>query len=427
MRFISPAMVGIVGLAITASVVAAPARFVVMFDNDTSAANAINAITSRVDTGWRHVRHNASGGEVFDVPEGSEEALKAMPGVRSVHANQRLKVLRAEALPWQLGGGPAGINVEGAWAYTRGSGVTVAVIDTGIVPHAAIKRVRPGHDFIDDAKLARDGDGRDALPIDEGTYGFRSPACPVGEPQEPSSWHGLNVVGVIAAAAGDGVAGVAPEVDILPIRVAGGCDQADLFDVADAIVWASGGEVEGIPSLAKPADVINLSLGYPGECNEVYAEAVSQAISRGSIVVAAAGNDPKSAVNTPASCKGVIGVAALDHTGSLASYATRGVAVSVSAPGGREDGSPDQMIETTSNAGRTVPENESYTHTKGSSFATPLVAGVVALMRAIKPDLSAADARRLIEASARPGCGAGCGHGRLDATATIEALIAEMP
>ena len=162
--------------------------------------------------------------------------------------------------------GSNGVNVLGAWPYSRGAGVVVAVIDTGYVAHPELNgRVLPGYDFISDARSARDGDGRDPNPRDEGDWvsqveidsGEVEADCEAGA----SSWHGTHVASIALAAANNGIglAGIAPEAQLLPVRAIGRCSGSER-DIADAIRWAAGGEVSGAPENEHPADVINLSL-----------------------------------------------------------------------------------------------------------------------------------------------------------------------
>src|SRR5690606_14898403 len=108
-------------------------------------------------------------------------------------------------------------------------------------------------------------------------------------------------------------------------------------DVADAIVWASGGSVEGVPDNPTPAEVINLSLGGSGSCADDPAtqEAIDAAIARGATVVVAAGNSSADAAYfSPASCSGVIAVGATGMDGGKAWYSNYGDTVAIAAPGG---------------------------------------------------------------------------------------------
>src|SRR5690606_6928809 len=145
-------------------------------------------------------------------------------------------------------GSPGGANLPAAWDITVGNpAVTVAVIDTGLVPHADIDdnlldgagRVLPGYDFVSDPLRANDGDGRDADPTDPGDWVSAEDITP-GSPFEDctppmnSSWHGTHVAGTIGALTdnGVGVAGVNWESRILPVRVLGKCGgyESDVID-----------------------------------------------------------------------------------------------------------------------------------------------------------------------------------------------------
>src|SRR4030095_3155366 len=106
-----------------------------------------------------------------------------------------------------------------------------------------------------------------------------------------SSWHGTHVSGTIAARTNNarGVAGVAFNARVLPVRVLGRCG-GYTSDIADGLVWASGGTVAGVPNNLNPARVANLSLGGGGACGTTMQNAINSARSRGTVVVVAAGN-----------------------------------------------------------------------------------------------------------------------------------------
>src|SRR5690606_7514122 len=130
--------------------------------------------------------------------------------------------------------------------------------------------------------------------------------CGGGYPPQDSgsSWHGTHVAGTIAAVTnnGIGVAGVAYNAKVVPVRVLGKCGGLT-SDIADAIVWASGGSVTGVPSNPYPADVINMSLGGGGSCSSTTQAAINTARSNGTVVVVAAGNENTNASNSnPANC-----------------------------------------------------------------------------------------------------------------------------
>lgn len=193
---------------------------------------------------------------------------------------------------WAFGTTNAGLNIRPAWDKATGSGTVVAVIDTGITSHADLNaNILAGYDFISDATTARDGNGRDSNAADEGDW-YAANECGAGIPAASSSWHGTHVAGTVAAVTNNttGVAGTAYGAKVVPVRVLGKCG-GSLSDIADAIVWASGGTVSGIPANANPAEVINMSLGGGGSCSTTMQNAINGAVSRGTTVVVAAGND----------------------------------------------------------------------------------------------------------------------------------------
>ena len=322
------------------------------------------------------LRALAVGGDVYRFdsrlsPERMAEtvgALRAQPGV--VYAEPD-SIEHAAASPpndpywtmpapgqWDLSEGTTsttyGIDLLGAWDVTLGAGVVVAVIDSGITAHPDLAgQIVAGYDFIADVTTANDGDGRDADPFDPGDW------CG----SDPSSWHGTHVSGTIAALTNNtiGIAGIAPSAKIQPVRYLGTCG-GYASDRVDALVWASGGTVSGVPANATPARVINISAGGSGSCSASSQAAINGALSRGTVVVVAAGNSNADASGfSPANCSGVITVAATDRNGVRASYSNYGSVVEIAAPGGAGTGSasnPD--LWSTVNAGTTVPTTPTY-------------------------------------------------------------------
>jgi serine protease len=321
---------------------------------------------------------------------------------------------------WSYRADRAGIDVVRAWTYSRGEGVTVAVIDTGITNHPDLQgQTLPGYDFISSASMAGDGNGRDGNANDEGDFSFGS----------PSSWHGTHVAGTVAALAGNalGVAGVAPKAKIVPVRVLGkGGGYAS--DIADGIIWAAGGSVPGVPANQNPARVLNLSLGGTGACGSLYSRAVNIARGRGSVVVVAAGNENRDAGGvTPANCAGTITVAASNPSGGKSSFSNFGRVVNITAPGGAGGGGEQANIYSTVNAGRTLPAGPAYAAYAGTSMATPHVAAVAALAIAAAPTLTPDQVQSLLVDNVKPlpqPCRQGCGAGLLDAGKTLEAAAA---
>jgi serine protease len=314
-----------------------------------------------------------------------------------------------------------GLRLPAAWDISTGAGVVVAVIDTGYRPHADLSgQILPGYDFISTAAIGNDGNGRDSDASDPGD-GVTAGACGGGQPlyDQPSSWHGTHVAGTVAARTnnGVGVAGVAYNAKILPVRVLGKCG-GYTSDIADAITWASGGTVAGVPANPNKARVLNLSLGGGGACTATMQNAINGARSRGAVVVAAAGNSAMDVSNaSPANCAGVIAVAATGRTGGRARYSNFGAQVALAAPGG--DGGSG--ILSTLNSGRSGPLADTYAVYQGTSMAAPHVAGVAALMLATNTNLTPDEIATRLKSTARafPASCAGCGAGIVDAAAAV--------
>jgi serine protease len=327
---------------------------------------------------------------------------------------------------WHYFDAKGGLNLPSAWDKSTGAGINVAVIDTGYRPHADLSgQILPGYDFINSAAIAGDGNGRDSDAQDNGDNTYAG-QCGTGVPSqdEASSWHGTHVAGTIAAKTnnGVGVAGVAYGAKIVPARVLGKCG-GYTSDIADAIVWASGGTVNGVPANANKARVLNLSLGGGGTCDTTTQNAINSARSRGAVVVVAAGNSNINAANSsPANCAGVITVAAVGRSGGKASYSNYGSNVDVAAPGGDSGAA----ILSTWNAGTSTPAGDNYGYMMGTSMATPHVAGVVALMLAKNPNLTPDEVEAKLKATARafPAACSGCGTGIVDAAAAVNAVAA---
>jgi serine protease len=325
---------------------------------------------------------------------------------------------------WHYYEATGGLNLPAAWDKSTGTGINVAVIDTGYRPHADLSgQILPGYDFITSASIAADGTGRDSDASDNGDSTVAG-QCGGGMPaqDQASSWHGTHVAGTIAAKTnnGVGVAGVAFGAKIVPVRVLGKCG-GYTSDIADAMVWASGGAVTGAPVNANKARVLNLSLGGSGACDTTTQNAINSARSRGAVVVVAAGNSNVNAANAnPANCAGVIAVAAVGRTGGKASYSNYGTVVDVAAPGGDSGAG----ILSTLNAGTTTPAGDNYAYYMGTSMATPHVAGVAALMLAKNPNLTPDEVEAKLKATARafPAACSGCGAGIVDAAAAVNAV-----
>lgn len=218
-----------------------------------------------------------------------------------------------------------GVNSYGIpflWRQTKGSGVTVAVVDSGVAPHFALKDV-----VVDYRNFSGDADQYDTLG------------------------HGTHVAGVIGAKTG-AAKGIAPEAKILSLKALGHSGMGSLNAVADAVHFAIEAKV----------DIISMSLGSSRPDDRLHA-AIREAQAKNIIVVCAAGNDG-GAVNYPAAFAETIGVGAVDRHGNACAFSCRGKEIVVAAPG--------QDITSTW-------LNEGYATISGTSMAAPFVSGVLSL------------------------------------------------
>ncbi len=360
--------------------------------------------------------------------ETDPEVLYADPVIR-MHP-QRVPSDPLYSLQWNYANSVSGINAPAAWEITTGGLVTVAVVDTGILPHPdLINKTLPGYDMISDPEIALDGDGRDADAFDSGDW-IEGPQCGSEDPiWEASSWHGSHVAGIIGAQAnnGQGIAGVSWGARILPLRVLGRCG-GEFTDVADGVLWAAGVPVAGAPVNPYPAKVINMSLGGKGSCPGAMQQAIDAALLRGAVVVVAAGNsDRNAALYAPANCGGVITVASHTLAGDKAYYSNFGPTIELSAPGG-EFWSTEGILSTISDGPRTALLY-TYAEYQGTSMAAPHVAGVAALLYSRNPELLPGQVMNLLSSTARAhpagsSCGGDtpCGTGMVDARAALVAV-----
>lgn len=371
--------------------------------------------TSRTLTGSLQVVEvsSAAAGESL---ESVLQRLRADPAVQYAEPDKRRFAHAAPDDPlysgqWYLQKGsstPSAIDAISAWDTTTGrSGVVMADLDTGIrFDHPDLQRaaeggrVLPGYDFVTDANIANDGDGRDPDATDPGDWISSADAasaafngCSVAD----SSWHGTRTAGMLGALTNNsvGIAGINWVGWILPVRVLGKCGGVD-SDILAAMLWAAGIHVEGVPDNPYPARIINMSLGAADTtCPQSYLEVINQLATKGVTVIASAGNEG-GPVDTPANCSGVAGIAGLRHAGTKVGYSNLGPAIALSAPAGNcvnSTGSCVYSIDTTYNLGATTPGTDAYTdqthYNIGTSFSAPLVVGIAGLMLAVNGNLNA--------------------------------------
>ena len=360
--------------------------------------------------------------------------LRADPQVDYASADRRARVQFVPNDPlyvdqWNLYEDSGGIRMPSAWDVERGRQVIVtAIIDTGILPHAELDPARflPGYDFVSDVINDNDGTpGRDADPADPGDATLANECGDGGSPTN-SSWHGTSIIGVVAATTDNAldIAGIDHRGGILVVRALGKCG-GFTSDIIDAMRWAAGLRVAGVPLNPNPVRVVNLSAGSTDVCSVFEQDAIDEVVSSGVSVVVAAGNDAADAGNTsPANCNRVITVAATNRSGARAGYTNFGNRVDISAPGGEGvDGIPVLY-----NTGLTDPGDDAIAYALGTSFAAAQVAGVAALILAHNAELSPRQVEQILKSSARPFPDASCdtntcGAGIVDAERAL--VIAE--
>lgn len=269
------------------------------------------------------------------------DALEGRAGIEVVESS-----LPVEALGWpddpllERQWNMRVVGAETGWRVGAGRGVTVAVIDTGVTRVADLNQTTllEGATFVSGTQTSADDNG-----------------------------HGTHVAGTIAQSTnnGIGVAGVAYEAEILPIKVLSGRG----FGRSE---WVAAGIDEAVD---QGADVINLSLG--GSNSRVIQNAVRKAIDAGVVVVAAAGNSGRQGVGCPANVAGVIAVSATGPDDNLAFYSSWGPEVFLSAPGGNKRQEGGGILQDTI---ASTPEGHTFAEFQGTSMATPHVAGAAAVL-----------------------------------------------
>jgi serine protease len=299
-----------------------------------------------------------------------------------------------------------GIQAASAWSYTKGAGVTVALVDSGVAyqnyngfhqaPGLSLTHIAPGYNILDNSTHPNDDNG-----------------------------HGTHLAGVLAGnlVNGGGVMGVAPSVTVMPVKVMASDGSGRDLDIAEGIRWAAD----------HGAQVINLSLGGP-QAGSVLADAVNYAVSQDCVLVASAGNEKASQVDYPAAYSGCVAVGATAFDGVRAPYSNFGRNLEVVAPGGNlgedlnGDGQPDGIVAQTFDPQQGY-DSFGYVFAEGTSEAAPLVSGVAALVRSANPQLAALDVRLAIRNTAfhlgSTGRNIYYGYGLVDAAAAVQSALAQ--
>ncbi|WP_233711945.1 S8 family serine peptidase [Kribbella turkmenica] len=273
------------------------------------------------------------------------------------------------------------VRVNQAWDLTRSAGSqTVAVLDTGVdAGHPDLAgHLLPGYNTFNTALPPNDGDG-----------------------------HGTSVTGIIAAGTSNtiGIAGVAWNAKVRPVKVLDDNGNGSDANVINGINWA----------VRNGARVINMSLGGDGD-NPVLHTAIKNAVAKGVVLVAASGNTGVSAPHYPAAYPEVLSVGATSWYGALTEFSTYGDTVDIAAPG-------FDITSTAPRAKTPAGYDPYWLGLSGTSFSSPIVAGVAALVRNKWPSFTPAQVMARLKATARDAGPRGIdpyyGAGMLDAYAAL--------
>ena len=321
----------------------------------------------------------------------------------------------------------ASINIRPAWAITLGDpAVVVAVVDTGADLNNAdlAGNIVQGHrfriDWLNDGSCTDTVASQPELGVCNGCAGVGPDQCDDPNAEDDNNvnelsgnvdpnptYHGTRVSGIIAARTNNGVtmAGVAPGCSIMPLKVLNSWGFGTFFSIAEGITYAA----------EHGASVINMSLGgTSADPTGAVQAAISLALDRNVVVVAAAGNSGRlTAVNFPASFPGVIAVGSIKDTNALSDFSATGKALDLVAPGENIFGT---VPSTVSVAGANIAD--------GTSFSSPQVAGVAALIRSVNRTLSWQKVTQYIDFTATDLGGGGFdnnfGFGRLNAGLAVQ-------
>ncbi len=381
----------------------------------------MQALALRANLTFRQSREITNGLHLLQVQSATGESidatlarLRADPDVESVDIDQRRFPHAVPNDPlftgqwYEQATQPAGIDAVTAWDTTTGrSDVVIAELDTGVrydhpdlLAASANGRLLAGYDFVSNSTIANDGDGRDADASDPGDWITTADAATTtfsGCTVENSSWHGTRVAGILGALSNNatGITGITWLPKILPVRVLGKCGGVD-SDILDAMRWAAGLHVTGVPDNTHPAQIINMSLGGTGACTSAEQTVINEVVAAGVTVVISAGNEG-GPVDSPANCAGVAGIAGIRQIGTKVGFSSLGPEAALAAPAGNcvnASGPCLFSIDTSINNGTTTPGTNGYTDQMnpnlGTSFSSPIVAGIAGLMTSANGNLKPA-------------------------------------
>jgi serine protease len=402
--------------------------------NQTNAGNGtMQALAVRSNLAFKQSREITNGLHLLQVQSATGESveatlarLRADPAVESADIDQRRFPHAVPNDPlftgqwYEQATQPAGIDAVTAWDTTTGrSDVVIAELDTGVrydhpdlLAASANGRLLPGYDFITNPVVANDGDGRDADASDPGDWVTQADvgtATFSGCTVENSSWHGTRVAGILGALSNNatGITGITWQPKILPVRVLGKCGGVD-SDILDAMRWAAGLHVTGVPDNTHPAQIINMSLGGTGACTAAEQTVINEVVAAGVTVVISAGNEG-GPVDSPANCVGVAGIAGIRQVGTKVGFSSLGPEAALAAPAGNcvnASGACLFSIDTTINNGTTTPTTNGYTDqlnpNLGTSFSSPIVAGIAGLMTSVNSNLRPAQLIARLKEGAKP-------------------------
>jgi len=351
---------------------------------------SLHTASSALNLPLQWVHENTEDDGLTTVEDISDKALESLSKHPLVEAAERSQVYQASSVFWGewTPNDPLypkqwnlhRIHAASGWQVGGGQGITVAIIDTGIraIPDLEGTSILDGISFVENTKDTTDNNG-----------------------------HGTHVAGTIAQTTDNeiGVAGVAPNSTLLPIKVLG----ADGFGRSE---WIAAAIDEACD---RGANVLNLSLGGPQ--SEVVSIAVQKALKRGVLIVAAAGNTGQEGVQFPAALPGVLAVSAVGPGDELAPYSTWGSSVAISAPGGDKSKPDGGILQGTI--------DNDFGAFQGTSMAAPHVSGALAAL--LGAGASPDQARQLLLATAtdlgEPGPDPHFGQGRLDLAAAVGNLL----